>query len=265
MSFGLTGIGALLTGGDIAGDTADIYGQDAVFGGKPEVAEFVPVDLAAEQARAVGGNIGNLAEIDKLLEAILPGYREMLTQGSKNTLALLHGEIPGDVQEKVRRDSAYQSLIGGYAGSGMAKALTARDFGLTSLDLMNRGENAAQNWSRMATGTAAPFMITPGQQAEVTAANNMGLQNTRQFQFNVDAAPDPAAAAKYAINSAIGMKLLDFGMGAAGGAMGGAGAAGGSAPATGGNWTFDNNTGRWTEVRNAQPASGSGGWWNSGR
>lgn len=56
-----------------------------------------------------------------------------------NTGAYLRGEIPKDVADQVRRQSAYKSLVGGYGGSGMSKALTARDFGLTSLDLQKRG------------------------------------------------------------------------------------------------------------------------------
>lgn len=252
--FGLAGIGAFLSGGDVAGATADtLGGDDAVFGTKPLVAPFTPVDLAAEQARAVGGNITNMAEIDRLLESILPGYREMLTQGSKNTLSMLHGEVPGDLQDKVRRNSAYQSLIGGYSGSGMSKALTARDFGLTSLDMMREGTNTAQLWSKMATGTVAPFMVNTAQQAEVTAANNLGLQNQLQYQFNVNAAPDPAAAAKYAINSAIGMKMLDFGIAAGTKAM-----SGGSGPQQNPQQNMQYSDTGWSS------GSGGGGWWNGG-
>lgn len=233
MGFGFAGLGALLTGGSVASATAKASGGDAkVFGTKPKVADFKPVDLMVEQKRAVDSNLANAADIDRLLNSILPGYTEMLAQGSKNTLSLLHGEVPDDVKDQVQRNSAYQSLIGGYAGTGMSKALSARDFGRTSLDMMTLGTNSAQLWERIASEARQPYQITTAGQAGVTAENNRGIQNTQQLKFNVAAAPDPAAAGKFGIDSALGMKLLSFGMGAAGGAIGGAGGAAGASAGT---------------------------------
>lgn len=54
----------------------------------------------------------------------------------------LHGQIPTDVQNQIRRNDAFKSLQGGFAGSPMASNLTARDFGLTSMDLIGKGVSA---------------------------------------------------------------------------------------------------------------------------
>lgn len=195
-------------------------GGKAVFGSKPDVAAFTPTDLGAESKRAAEANTQNLPEIQALLEKILPGWDAMTKQGSKNTLALLRGDVPRDVQDRLRRNSAYKSFMGGYGGSGMAKALTARDFGLTSLDMMERGTNSAQRWSGMTREAVAPWMVTGPAQAQQTERNNLYRQATEQFSMNVAAAPDPAAAGLFNTIATIGGTAASFGMGAIAGAGG---------------------------------------------
>ena len=172
-------------------------GKEKVFGTKPKVAEYVPTDLGEEAGRAVQQNIQNYPEIAKLLDSILPGYSDMLKTGSESTRSLLRGEIPEDVAGQVRRNSAFRSLMGGYGGSGMAKALTARDFGRTSLDLQERGQNSAQRWAALASGLSAPYMVSAPAAAEASFRNKQLKQGTEQFQYNVDAAPDPGAAGTF--------------------------------------------------------------------
>lgn len=261
MGFGLTGIGALLTGGDIAASTAGEYGGlEKVYGKKPRVSDFIPLDLQKAQSQSVAGNLANADAIEAFLNRTIPGWSEMLKAGTGNALDLLHGVIPKDVQDQIFRSTAFQSLQSGTQGSGMARALTARDLGRTSLDLQTMGSNSAQSWAKLAESSYSPFVTDTAMQAQTNAANNAGRQATEQFKFNVEAAPDPGAAGAYALNSAIGMQMLNFGMGAAGGAMGGAGAgrgapAGGPAQpafnpyASGTNWQYDPSTGTYQPVK----------------
>jgi hypothetical protein len=208
-------------------------GGSKVFGTKPDVANYVPTDLSAESKKATEANISNLPEIQALLEKILPGWSEMEKQGSANTLALLRGELPKDVEDKVRRTSAFKSFTGGYGGSGMSKALTARDFGKTSLDLMGQGENSAQRWMGMTEGAVSPWIITGKEQADQTMKNNLYQQAVDQFRFNVLASADPASAGLFNTISTIGGTAASFGMGSAMGAQRSGGAAA-TAPAGGG-------------------------------
>lgn len=196
---------------DLAIDSAG--GGKAVFGSKPGVAEYTPTDLGAEAKTAATANAANMPEITALLNKILPGYSDMVAQGSKNTMSLLRGELPKDVEDKVRRNSAYKAFSGGYGGSGMSKALTARDFGRTSLDLMQVGENSSQRWAALTQGSVAPYTIRADQQADATFKNNLYRQATEQFKLNVAAAPDPAAAGKFNTIATIGSTAASFGMG----------------------------------------------------
>jgi len=252
-----------MTGGSVADATTKASGGNAkVHGKKAQVAAYTPLDLTEEQRKALEGNMSNADSIEALLNRMVPGWSEMLKQGTGNAASLLRGEIPKDVQQQVLRSNAFQALQGGYAGSGMSKALTARDLGRTSLDMQGLGNNAAQQWSKLAQTSYSPFMIDTAMQANTTAANNAGIQQQKQREFNVEAAPDPAAAAKFAIDSAIGMQLLSFGMGAAGGAMAGGGGAAMGARGGGGSYNantpyqYDPQTNSFMPIQQARPVWG---------
>lgn len=196
-------------------------GKDKVFGTKPGVADYLETDPGTEAGKAARANLVNMPDIMALLERILPGYGEMLKQGGTNTLSLLRGELPKDVQGAVKRNAAFKSLMGGYGGSGMSRALEARDVGRTSLDLMQLGENSAQKWMGMSQGGVKPFMVTAPDQIESQFKNNLYKQATEQFRLNVASAPDPGAAGLFNLRVALGSQAMGMGMGALTGGMGG--------------------------------------------
>lgn len=81
----------------------------------------------------------NAAELQKMLETSIPGYAAGQKLRVQNATDFLRGEIPVDVQQQIQRSTTARALEGGYGGSGMGRNLTARDLGLTSVDLMGRG------------------------------------------------------------------------------------------------------------------------------
>jgi hypothetical protein len=254
-------------------------GDDAVFGTKPKIAPFVPIDTSAEVGKAIDTNVANFDAITAYLNKLAPGFTDLLTKGlgtSSDLLGvgttLLHGEIPDDVKDQVLRSAAFTSLMGGYGGTPMSKALAARDLGLTSLNLLQTGAgligaggNAAQLWTNQAEQAYSPFTISAPFQTSVTAGNNAGEQATEQFKFNVAAAPDPAALAKFNTNVAIGQQLV----GVVGGVLGGSGGGSTAAPTGSANWSliggagnqpafqYNSATGQYQAVPAAQPV---GAW-----
>lgn len=177
--------------GGLIGGLFDKGPDKAAFGEKPKVAPYVPVDLADETGKAVAGNAENADSITSFLNKIIPGFSDILGQGLDNTFSELQGHLPQDVRDEVYRSSAFQSLMGGFGGTPMGKALTARDLGLTSLNLTQLGNNSAQLWTQIAESAYSPWLVGTSESAAVTAANNAGKQATDQLQFNIDAAPDP--------------------------------------------------------------------------
>lgn len=262
-------IGALIGGlwGDPGQNFVDLQGgPDAVFGKKPQVAPFVPVDLTDETSKAVAGNLQNYPAITDLLNKIYPGFSDILAQGSQNTLDELQGKLPADVAAQVQRSSAFQSLMGGFSGTPMAHALSARDLGLTSLNLTQTGTNAAQQWASVAEQAYSPFTVSTSQQAAVTAANNAGTQANQQFKYNVAAAPDPGAAGIFNVDAALGQQMLSIGGAFLGGSFGGGNSAQtqptsqwtllggqGNAPA----YQYNPASGVYQQVPQAQPVQGA--------
>lgn len=99
------------------------------------------------------------------LETGLPGTMGATTQISTLVNQLLGGAIPADVQAQVQRQGAEQAMaLGLPPTSGMAQNLQARDFGLTTMDLMQQGA-----------------AYTPGL---VDLANFLSPQQTQNYLFS---------------------------------------------------------------------------------
>lgn len=134
------------------------------FGGTPKVPDFEPIDVQAQQKKAISGNAAalpqlqqlgsrintfNQNEINRMLEMAMPGYSKLRDKTTSNIMDWSSGKLPQDVSDEVARNAATRALYGGYGGTGMGRNLTARDLGLTSLDLMTKGFDAATRWMGM--------------------------------------------------------------------------------------------------------------------
>lgn len=226
------------------------------FGTKPKIPSFAEISPESVQAKTVAGNIANFEqaaklatqvnafnqdELTALMEKALPGGKEKIT---KNISSLLSGEIPDDVAQGVWRSSAAKALQGGFSGSGFGRNLTARDLGLTSLDLTQRGLDSASRWLAQTTA-AAPLMDATSM--FFSPQQRLGFEQQQQaFKYERDltaaqvkAMPDPATAALGKEIDRFFNTWAQYGMGMLGGAMGGAGGMGG--PTGGGGFGGGSN------------------------
>jgi hypothetical protein len=219
-----------------------------IFGEKPQIADYTPVD----QLKALEGDLAAWPKISELgnlfqsymlnqYETAIPGFKDILRMGGQTTQDMLnvsdkylHGEIPEDVAGAVQRTSAFQNLLSG-GGGAMASANTARNYGLTSMDLINKGAslageagNAAQRWAAL-SGAQMPqgMLVTPQQQAELDMKQNLIKRNIEQQKFNVKAAPDPALQALNQWVEQVGGTVVASYLGGGAGGMGGGGGGGG--------------------------------------
>lgn len=113
-----------------------------------------------------------------------PSLKGNLDQFGANTSSLLNGQIPQDVQEAIQRSSAQSGIAGGTGGAQINKNLTARDFGLTSLNLINQGgsnlnaqvgQSQALNPMNVASTVFTPQQLL-GRQDQLEYYNN-NIQN----------------------------------------------------------------------------------------
>lgn len=153
--------------GTLSGVQIGAYGGDATYN---------PVDAVTTGNQAINFNMANMGNYgamaqqsndyalnDKLkaLDTISPDWQSQRDQAAKNNNALLHGEIPLDVQQSMARNSAYQSFQSGYSGSPSGRQGTlARDLGMTSLGLQQLGSNDAQNWLKTNNAIAMPDQVS---------------------------------------------------------------------------------------------------------
>lgn len=212
------------------------------FGRKPDIPQLPAIDPSRVQAETIAANKDQLPQLEAIgkqvnqfnldqqlgmlsqaLNFVAPGQ---LQQAQGIVSSQLRGEVPADVQLQLQRRSAAQALLGGFGGgSGIGRNLTARDFGLTSLGIMNQG---LQNFGSLASLAPRPqsfditsMFFTPQQRLQSAFA-----ERDAQFQRNllaeqVAAAPDPATAALGREIDRFFNTAASFGMTAAGGAMGG--------------------------------------------
>jgi len=183
---------------------AGSFGYNPAYGGIP----YVPSPIAT-QGGALTGNIGNLGSIYGLttgtagasaagartqIGANLPGYGPMTQTASGNILSELHGQIPQDVVNQLAEQAAERG-VGFGAGAPTTNASLLRALGLTSLGLMEQGnQDLTGAIGRTPVGPAvnpSGFLVSPEQvQGAATAANLYG------------AAPIPEQAAAAGIAAA---------------------------------------------------------------
>lgn len=196
-----------------AGAASGILG--GIFGGgkKPVIPPFVPVNIDAEQQKAIAGNEKNFAsagelatrtntfnqgELSRMLRQAIPNYDALVGKQGEVVGSMLAGQLSPDVVNQIQRNSAERSGAGGYGGTGMARNLEARDLGLTSLQLQTQGLNAAERWLVNTKQLAVPgqmdvssMFLSPSQRVQATVANNTGQYQRDLLSANVAAAPDP--------------------------------------------------------------------------
>lgn len=113
-----------------------------------------------------------------MLDRINPGWSKQRDQAAEVNSSLIAGEVPKDVQERIASTAAFQSVMGGgYGGAGNARAVTAADFGNTSLDLMQAGQQGAMSWTQM-LNSMLPVQTTANQVAQQSGLSTTDAINT---------------------------------------------------------------------------------------
>ena len=227
------GIGAAILGGAGISAAGSLLG--GLFGGKkPKVPELKPIDFAKEQQQAIQQNIAALqpatelaqrttaaeqSQLETQLRRAIPGYDQLVSQAGQNIAASLRGEISPEVSAQVQRSTAGRALSGGFgAGSGFGRALTARDLGLTGMQIQNQGLAQAQNFiqQQRAFGMVQPFSVSS---MFITPAQRIGaIQEQQSRMYGRDLTAAQVAAAPSPMQQAAQTALTNFG-GVAGGAL----------------------------------------------
>lgn len=186
------------------------FGTDLIPGliaGKPVIPAWNTVDLGQQQTKAIsenqnslpsletlasGTNTFNLQQLTQALQTMIPGYDALTKGAASNIESELAGKIPQDVSDAIQNSDAAKALTGGFGGSSFGGNLTARDLGLTSLQLTQQGTSAAQSWITSMGQLTQPSLfnltsmfVTPQQQFEDTMSNQE-MQFQRDYVSNMN-------------------------------------------------------------------------------
>lgn len=213
-----------------------------IFGEKVKTPEFTSIDIDEAQEGAADANIGIIPKASRLalsqqkadqatllqgLRSAIPDYDEMVS-GERSIIAdMMAGKLPN--RDRIVDLRAAQHL--GQAGSEFARYGTARDLGISELDLMTQGLGQARAFKQQQAqvGMAQPMSVgymfqTPQQRlAHLTSERNMEFQRN-MFDAKMKAAPDPiysgiTKTAMSALGAWAGASAFGSTLGGTGGAL----------------------------------------------
>ena len=197
-------------------------GPEAITGQIPEIADFEKVspedamqaaidaalntiDSATEASSRVDTAVTQQA-LDRL-EQIAPGSSSIFGDLARQAASMSRGEIPQDVADQVMGRRAERSSMLGLQGGD--SQITARDLGLTSLDLINQGQSTFERIISAAQGidpverqtTVKGFQLDPTTILASEVQQAQILQDTEQARLNAAAAPDPVTRALFQLTT----------------------------------------------------------------
>jgi hypothetical protein len=208
------GVGAIIGGiGSLAAAGVSAAGQAGLFGGgapkpqkigtlqnislqSPNVAGLQAYTSQAQnipgmESTASAADIASNQAYQQAISSIDPSLMNQISSISNIASSYLAGNIPQDVQDQIQRATAQMSMAGGYGPtSGMGRNLTARDLGLTSLNLQQMGTSMAGTSMGMAQAMTPSFtpvsslLFTPAQllaRTDQASYYNTDLYNQREI------------------------------------------------------------------------------------
>lgn len=180
-----------------------------IFGKKPKVPEFTPVDYDKEYDATADYNEENIERFGGIsrkaqeqdqqaltqgLRSAIPNYDELLASEFDITSSLLRGELSKREQDRLRDRRAALGLSSGTQDADLTQYSYARDLGLAERDLVNQGMAYADNRIRRQSAfVAQPVSVTSMfQSPQQRIAQKM---SERDSKFNRDFAANKIAAA----------------------------------------------------------------------
>lgn len=178
-------------------------------------------NLPGAQKFSTGVNLGAQDDITAVLEKAIPGYSPMQASRSQAVQSFLKGEIPEDVAAAIHRSGASKALEGGYGGTPAGRNLVARDLGLTSLNLVDKGLSES---GRLIQTTQLPRLMQANDILNLTASgvgNTRSKERSEKLEMMLGAAQAPTSSDVWS------KTLTDMGGQMASGGGGGGGGLGG--------------------------------------
>jgi hypothetical protein len=206
----------------------------------PKIPTYKPVDQTKEQEAAIAANLASFDQarqladqttaadqdrLDSMLARTMPNYRELLSGAGSAVQNMIAGQLPMADQQMIMRRAAERGTSMGLGGSAAGRNLTARDLGLSSLQMTQAGLGA---FNQLSSNLRQNYMVNPMSTSSMYVSPSQRIANSiqeNQFAYNALVGKRQSDAA-----NSFGNKLAGFAS-TAGGMMMGAGLQGMMAPA----------------------------------
>jgi len=185
--------GAMMGIGAVAGIAGGLMKK------KPKIPTYKPVDQTAEQEAAIAANLASfdsakqLADqttmadqdrLDSILARTMPNYKEMLAGSGRAIQDMIAGNLPNADQNVLMRKAAERSGALGIGGSSAGRKLTARDLGLSSLQMTQAGLNS---FNALSSNLRQNYTVNPMSTASMYVTPSQWISNAineNQFSYN---------------------------------------------------------------------------------
>lgn len=207
-----------------------------------KIPKYKKVDQDAEQKAAIAGNLASfdsakeLADrttmadqerLESIISRTLPEYQNILRSAGGAISNMIAGNLPMADQGMTIRQAAERGGALGLGGSQAGRNLTARDLGISQVQMMNQGLNAfnsfssnlRQNYTVNPMSQASMYM-TPQQRVDFAQRDNQFAYKAAVGKAQSDAANNPMNRALNFVSGAAGMYLGNSGFGGGGGLFG---------------------------------------------
>ena len=187
----------------------------------PEIPEFRPVGFDKTQGEHLSLMSSTLADASSVttraaeksqesliaqLERAIPGYKNMVTAATRNISDLLSGKVQDDVANRLADRANAQAARWGMAPrSEVARNLELRDFGLSSMDSIQKGLDSMQQFIRTQDATATVRSVSPTSLYMTAQDRLRHTEQERTSEFNRNLYQSEVAAAATQANQQLGM------------------------------------------------------------
>lgn len=177
---------------------------------KPKIPTYKKVNQTQEQEAGIAANLASFDKAKQLadqtaaadqdrLESVLsrtmPNYKDMLSGAGSAVQNMISGKLATEDQAMYMRQSAERGGTLGISGSGAGRNLTARDLGLSSLQMTQAGlgafnqlsSNVRQNYTVNPMSTSAMY-VSPSQRISNAIQENQYAHQAAIGKAQSDAA-----------------------------------------------------------------------------
>ena len=166
---------------------------------KPKIPTYKPIDQTAEQEAAIAANLASFDDakqladqttmadqdrLDSILARTMPNYKEMLAGSGQAIQDMIAGNLPNADQNVLMRKAAERSGALGIGGSSAGRNLTARDLGLSSLQMTQAGLNS---FNALSSNLRQNYTVNPMSTASMYVSPSQRISNAisdNQFGYN---------------------------------------------------------------------------------